>query len=42
MTSFGSDHEGPGRFVIRLLDVTNRRERMPVHIDPRSGEPSGP
>jgi len=42
MTSSGSDHKGPGRSVTRLPDVTNRRERMSVHIDPRSGEPSGP
>jgi len=42
MTSSGSDQEGLGRYVARLPDVTNRRERMPVHIDPRSGEPSGP
>jgi len=27
--------------VTRLSNVTNRRERMPVQIDPRSGEPSG-
>jgi len=32
MTSFRLDHEGPGRSVTRLS----------VHIDPRSGEPSGP
>jgi len=42
MTTSGSDHEGSGRLVTRLTDVTNRRERMLVHIDPRSGEPSGP
>jgi len=30
MTSFRSDHEGPGRFVTQLPDVTNRQERMSV------------
>jgi len=28
MTSSGSEKEGPGRFVTRLSDVTNQRERM--------------
>jgi len=36
------DHEGPGRSVTQLSDVTYRRERMPIQIDPWSGEPNGP
>ena len=42
ITSSGSDHKGPGRSVTRLSDVTNWRERMPIKIDPRSSETSGP
>ena len=38
----GSDDTGHGRSVTMLPEVTKRRGRLPVQIDPRSGEPSGP
>jgi len=34
MMSSRLDHEGPGRSVTQLSDVTYRRERMPIQIDP--------
>ena len=45
MTSSGSSKSEFGRFVTWLPNVTNQRialERLPVEIDPRLGESSGP